>query len=571
MIRWLSLFLLFMAPVAIAQSDTDGASTNSNERLPTRLDAFLNDAIDEGLLVPTEDEASEGTIEKPTFRPRNRVFETANKCSAEYPYDFTDFRRMQSYQDLYPFQEAYRSAGSVVDSEAGNRMAMAFAALNMSSELRTMLRGSDGGQSAVAMGRLIALLDAHEAPDMNWFRTLSDCHPEGEFWLAIALLISGEEAGVDAFDQRLTQFRKLPLEMRVRLAGLIVPILNTKGERVLVSKVMADFTAQEVETSSQLRFAKALINLDRGSPEARETIQSMASQPRFQEIALEGLLRSNISIEPGQREILLREAQRRINRATGEDEIAASLRFTLQELSSRSRYSEIIDLLEIANLQAPFAQNEIRRNLVDTLDRDLDQESSLRALAAMDLLLKNGGVIDGTPGRDALFQKAVARASDLGFQSLAEVVAGQSGNEELALNARVELSLVQQRHEDVLELAAKKPDYERVQLAAAHAAIALKNKAALTDILPRLATTPSALIGLLEADAAAGTWYLPQSTYALASQTSDDVLRDRIRRVSALKSRAQNTETPTKLTLADAGMVLSRSLQALPGLQTEIR
>ena len=573
MIRWLSLLLLATSPVALAQSDPTTEPSAQSGELPTRLDDFLNTAIDEGLLVPTDEGAfSDSTTApaegaKPVLRQRSKLFEAAKKCAADYPYDFTDFRDMKSYQDLYPHQEAFRAAGSVVDSEAGTRMAMAYAALNLSSELRTHLRGSNGGHEAIAMGRLIALMDANDAPDLAWFRALADCHSEGEFWLSVALLLSGDDAGVDAFDQRLTQFRRMPIQVRIRLAGLLVPILNARGERVLVSKVMADFTAEEVEISSQLRFAKALIDLERGSADAEATIQSMAAQPRFQEIALDGLLRSNVRLDPGKREILLREAQRRINRANGEEQIAASLRFTLRELSATSRYGEMIDLLELASLQAPYAQNEVRRQLVDTLNRDLGDESALRALAAMDLLLRESATIDGTPGRAALFEKAVMRASDLGLLTLSEIVAVESGNANLLLNARVELSLAQQRHEDVLALASEKPDYTRIQLAAAHAAIALKQKSALSNILPRLPAAPSELVPLLEADAAAGTWYLPQAVYNRAKQTSDDALRARVDRVASLKSRVESPEKAGKLTLADATEVLSRSL---PGQDTEL-
>lgn len=573
MIRWLSLLLLATSPVALAQSDSSTEPSAQSSELPTRLDDFLSTAIDEGLLVPTDEgvaaqqSVATPTGMKPVLRQRSKLFETAKKCAAEYPYDFTDFRQMKSYQDLYPYQEAYRAAGSVVDSAAGTRMAKAYAALNLSSELRTHLRGSEGGHEAIAMGRLIALLDANDAPDLAWFRAMADCHSEGEFWLAVALLLSNDDAGVEAFDQRLTQFRRMPIQVRIRLAGLLVPILNSKGERVLVSKVMADFTAEEVELSSQLRFAKALIDLQRGSADAEATIQSMASQPRFQEIALEGLLRSNVRLDPGKREILLREAQRRINRASSEDQIAASLRFTLREYSAASRYSEMIDLLELTSLQAPFAQNEIRRQLVDTLHRDLEDDSALRALAAMDLLLRESATIDGTPGRSDLFQKAVKRANALGLLTLSEIVAQESGDDELLLNARVELSLTQQRHEDVLLLASQKPDYQPIQLAAAHAAIALKQKSALTGVLPRLPAAPSELVSLLEADAVAGTWYLPQAIYNRAKQTSDDDLRRRVDRVASLKSRVESPEQPGTPTLADATEVLSRSL---PGQDTEL-
>ena len=573
MIRWLSLLLLATSPVALAQSDPSTEPSAQNSELPTRLDDFLSTAIDEGLLVPTDDgvtrenTTSQAGAAKPTLRQRSKLFETAKKCAADYPYDFSDFRQMKSYQDLYPYQEAFRAAGSVVDTEAGTRMSMAYAALNLSSELRTHLRGSNGGHEAAAMGRFIALLDANEAPDMAWFRALADCHSEGEFWLAVAFLLDGNDAGVDALDQRMPQFRRLPIQVRIRLAGLLVPVLNAKGERVLVSKIMADFTTEEVEVSSQLRFAQALINLQRGSAEAEATIQSMASQPRFQELALEGLLRSNVRLDPGKREILLREAQRRINRASSEDQIAASLRFTLREYSAASRYGEMIDLLELTSLQAPFAQTEIRRQLVDTLDRDLGHESALRALAAMDFLLRETDTINGTPGRTSLFEKAVMRAGGLGLLTLAEIIAEESGNDELLLNARVELSLAQRRHEDVLALASQKPDYARIQFAAAHAAIALKQRPALSDVLPRLPNEPTQLVSLLEADAAAGTWYLPQVIYNRAKQTSDDGLRRRVDRVASLKSRVESPERPGTYSLADAKTVLSRPV---PGQDTEL-
>lgn len=567
MTRWLSLLLLCVAPAAFAQSDPGTAAPANSEQSSSRLDAFLNEAIDEGLLVPAGDPSVEAGDAKPSLRLRTRSFDVAKKCVADYPYDFTDFRDMASYQDLYPHQEAFRAAGSIVDSDAGIRLAKAYAALNLSAELKTHLLGSTGGQPAIAMGRLVALLEAHEAPDVSWFRAMSECHSEGEFWLAVALLLAGDDAGVEALEQRLTQFRRLPGQLRIRVAGLIVPILNSEGQRVLVSKVMADFTAEEVATSSQLRFARALVDLERGRPQAQETIQNMASEPRFQEIALDGLLRSNARLEPGQREFLLREALSRIDRANGEQDVAASLRFALRELSSASRYGEMIDLLDLASLQAPYAQNDIRRVLLDTLKRDLEDDSALRSLAAMDLLLKERGVIDRTPGRDALFQQAVSRASDLGFQTLAESVALASGNEELAMNARVELSLTQNRHRDVLALAQQKPDYERIQIAAAHAAIELRDPVSLASVLPRLPESPVVLVSLLEADAAAGTWYLPQRVYNLAMRTSDDGVRARVGRVAALKSRVESPEETSKLTLADAAEVLSRSL---PGQDTEL-
>ncbi|MFN7054804.1 hypothetical protein [Hyphomonas sp.] len=564
---WLLLCGVLIAPPGLALKQDEAG--RSAQALSDELTQIVERALNEGLLAPAE-----GQRPAPASPPISAPAVTADAghdghvpqvdCSAGYPLDFSAFRQMSNYQDILDYRQSVR------EMPAADRMlARAYLALDLSAEALINLR-SVADHEADALRELARLMENRQLPDTDYFRRLSACHEGGRLWLGLALLIQGEREGAALIDQSVTAFRQLPPQLRDRYAMLAIPALDAVGERVLAQKLFSGFNPEEVANSSQLQLAKAVLDLGAGNPEGEAALRSFLGQGRFQETALFTLLRHGRTISQLERDVLLNGLLTSVEQARLEADIRSSLTFVLEELSLASRYETMIEMAARPNLQSSAAQAEIRRRFAEGLQRDLAGEDPLRALAAIEALVREEGLIEGGEARAALYEAGVLRAVRLGFGSLADALARKANPGQPVAEKRAILAYHRGEADTLKAKADEYPDNPSIARMAALAALRAGERDKVSELSARLTADPASVLALIEEDAATGRWIVPEPVYAAASALPGEEERRRVRRVMTLKRAAEGLAPSTEPDLTMAGMpeTLLRSrlaLESLPG------
>jgi hypothetical protein len=371
---------------------------------------------------------------------------------------------------------------------------------------------------------------------------LASCHEEAGLWLSVAQLAAGQDAGVARLQNHLTGFRQLPLGLRTDFAAISVAELHRHGEKALAQKLVASFTEDELRQSRPLQFANTLIELERGNPEAEKAMLGFLSQPRFQEEALAVILRRDQPLADGYNEILLGDLMQKFG-TTDDRELASSLKFALRELSAHSRYTPLMDLARKPALQNSIAQEEIKRYLVASLERDLASEEPLRNLAAIGALAAGTSLLDGHPKRAGLYNSASGLAIRFGFGSLAAELARKIEADEMVAREIAALAFQQDDHATVYAISKSHPRDEQVNLIAARCAIQDNNVRLLDVLVDRLTLNPETILALIEQDALSGKWIVPTRVYQAADRLSGIDHAKRVKRVSTLRTAAQKQQS----------------------------
>lgn len=561
-----------LAPHSVALGEAAGApkageaGEGKPKVLASELDQFVREALDEGLLTPTGSaEAEEETaVEAETAPVTASPAEPARTavevdCTAPYPLDFADFREFDRYQQIYNYQEGASGEGGKPVGEAGFTLSRAYLSLGLYSE-GAMVVNATPGPRAAAYREVASLMQNRSSADVDYFRTLTECDEEAGVWLAVALLANDQDEGVARFSDNLNGFRKLPFRIRADIAALVIPQLDKRGERILPIKILADFTQEQVESTPQLQFVKAIVDLDNSGPGAEKTVRTFLNDPQFQEEALATLMRHEKPLSGVYEEILLGELMKKFGQTGDDRALAASLQFALQELSGSSHYQPIMDLAGMPALQNEAAQTEIRNQFIAGLERDLASDNRLRNLAAINALVSDPGILNETPEQTRLYHSGASLAVRFGLASLTRELMRKDGADDEVVTQLAALEFDREDYDAVATWAQTFPDNTGLSLLAARGAIRQGNASPLAEFEGRVSSDPESVLALIEQDAASGRWIVSDAIYRAAGKLTDPVQKQRADRVFAMRRAAGELAAgPKKLAMTRVADVLKRS------------
>lgn len=556
-----------LASASLALEDTDAVEAGQPVQLANELDQFVRDAIDGGLLTPTgdaeleiESSVAQDSLPAGVRRKQAAPFPVEVDCDGPYPLDFEEFDRFDRYQQIYTFQENVSGLPGEAAGLDGIQLAKAYLALGLYSEAGMVLK-TTSGPVAAAYRKVASLMENRSAVDVDYFRKLAECRQEAGVWLGAALLANDQDEGVQTFNENLSGFRKLPFRLRADLTAMVVPQLDKRGERILPVKLLADFTPDQVGEASQLQFVKAIIDLGENRPDADQSVRAFLSEPLFQEQALAVLMRHDKPLSDVHEEILLGELMKKFGQTGNDRELAASLQFALQELSSSSHYQPILELAGMPALQNAAAQKEIRRQFIGGLQRDLASDNRLRNLAAINALVSDPGIIENAPERTQLYRSGASLAVRFGLVSLTRVLMRRDEADDEVI---VELAGLEFRSGDfdaVTNWAQAYPENAPLNLLAAESAIRKGDAAGLRVYEQRLDLKPETVLALIELDAASDRWLVSNEIYDAAAHLTDPVQKQRAERVFAMREAARDLAKPARprLAMAKVASVLGKS------------
>ena len=578
-IGWILLCGLFLAqPGQALQEPPAGPEPDARRsEFSNELDAFVRQALTEGLLDPV------GT-EKPSSGPKSIVPEAAGKdaedppsegivagltdCGAPYPLDFSEFRSLRRYSDIYAYREDTVAEGEVQEIHAGARLAKAYIALDLAAEAAmTIKTGRD--QHATALQNLVILLEGRGPAPTSYFAELAGCYRQAGIWRALSLVSKKDPAGPALLEAHMAAFRDLPPLLRERAAMIAIPALDVMNQRPTAKLLLASFTSGEIAGSSQLQFNDALIRLGEGDPGAERLIERYLVQSRFEEGALASLIRNKQSVNEALREVLLDKTLTRIELARQDEDVRAKLGFVLGELSETASYEPMMRLAGLASMQSDEARSMLTRHLVTSLQSDLAGDDSLRALAAIEALIREEGILDAAPERAALYESATLVAVQLGFASLGDALAVKAKGGEGAAEKRALLAYRKKNYPEVYDLARQHNSSQRVNLIAALAAIEAQDGKRLAAFEGRLELEPETILALIEQDAMTSHWLVSDRVYQAARKLGSDDHKLRVDRVMRLKRLPAEPVANTRVAMSTISGKLSSSRQSLAQLSAE--
>ncbi|ABI76459.1 hypothetical protein HNE_0254 [Hyphomonas neptunium ATCC 15444] len=578
---WLLLCGALLAPPVLAakpEAETAGPDARKQE-LSTELNQFVRDAIDEGLLAPSgsgaaaepmEPSAEVETVERgvdaaPTAPSDVWALSGPMDCNAPYPLDFSEFEAIASYSDILNYRTQLMADG--VSATDDPRLAKAYIALDMASE--AVMNLSDPTKpNEQALYHVAQLLDGRIRPDLTYFQALAQCHEKAELWLGIALLIDGQGTGAAYIDKRFNAFRELPLQLRTSVTAIAVPALDRTDGRFLSQKMLASFGEAELRDSAQLQFANAILEMGQGNTQAEILIRTFLLQGRFQEEALFALIRHHRVIDAPVKALLLDGMLFKIEQSQRDEDIRASMKFVLDELSAESRYLTMMDMAGRDNMQSEAAQSEIRIYFVTGLQRDLASDDPLHNLAAIEALSIEAGLLDHHEQRKALYEAATLKAVRLGFASLADELSRKTQPGEAVAEQRATLAYRLKDYPAVFQLADANPSNIQIGLVAALSAIDANDAAQLQLFTSRLKLDDATILALIEQDAASQRWIVPNAVYQAAGAITDEASKARADRVLGLKqAAASGVAEPSPTSIAGVPDRLMTTRMALDSLE----
>ncbi|MHA7899801.1 MAG: hypothetical protein ACX94B_08020 [Henriciella sp.] len=492
------------------------------------LDAFVETAIQKGLLVPSGETAGEDAVS-----PVQGAV-VAAPCPDSNPLDFAVVRNLRRFTEL-------PNALSEVEAEDATtklrRDVKSKLALGLYAEAKTLItRQSDPEWHAYR--NLISLLENRDRPDIAYFEALADCHPGADLWLAVAELAVFSPQGTERIAGHIGSVRSLPFAMREDVATLIVPTLLIERRRDLGQQILATFTPQEIENSVRLSALRtAVVDMPDGS-ESDDRLVMLMSQPKLKLAALLILVERKNTLRPTVRSFVLEEAWNVLEANETQHDMAPILRFVIEHLASDDLYAglERVRSLEIAS--RPDVEEAIDRFAVNALNdylADRDPANSLNALQTLSVF-NSELPLDATGA--ALRKRGAMKALELGLYSMVpEFLTPVERDQEVALML-AEAAFWSGDNRDLFEVRDAFPQSVEINRMAGIRALQANAPTIAASAFSALASDPSKQLELLEYGALANNWVLWSTDLAalVTGLSDDEVVRlDRIRTIQTSK------------------------------------
>ena len=574
---FISILALAAASGGLAFAQEPSAETERAERgseLPSSLDRFVENAIAEGLLTPTQPsgEASAAVDLKPptaeatpqiapispvSLRPKQAVAETV--CGDRDPFDFSEYHELRTYDDLLAWR-TNTEAGQPEELKA--QLARAYIALGLNEEARLQLNGVVGAEAS-ALRRLAYMMEDRGAPDVDYFRQQAACPDASGIWYSLALFATDREEAARRFDARISEFRRLPFQLRVEIAAVAVPALDASDARLVAEKLMANFDERDIASSSRLVFNKALLAMHSGGEPARNVMRNYLNRPEFRDDAAAALLRHGQRLDKTVKEDVAARMIEQIGQTERAGPVSNNLDVMLTDLHEVAGYGLTLQLASMPATQSPEAQDKIVTHYVALADTGLDSASVLKNLEAMDAVLAGAPMLEAHDDGERLFAAASKRAVDLGLQNLAAIFAARSNDPEELAEARAMLAFRMLDHEALISFSEQHPSNQEIARLAALSAVRIGDRSLLTRMEPKLEADARTLVALIEMDAVSRHWMVPDRIYQAARGLDDAEAKARVRRVSTLRNDLGREKKTPRYAVADVNRALSAIRQSL--------
>lgn len=572
----LLLALAFPASQAALAEGPAQVVTPSDDlgELPNKLNTFVQDAIDEGLLtparpqvlVPPRDPQAPGEVQQLALRPKHDA--TEDVCSRSNPLDFSAYGNLASYGDLMAWRKAAAADAAGVTATA---LAKAYLVLGLNEEARMQLDGSTDPDAKV-LRRFAHLMEGRKAPETAFFAELAACHEEAGVWLAVAQLSSGDPAGAETMERHVNTFRKLPALLRAHAASVAIPALSGSGGRLLAEKLMVDFTDADIAASTELTFTKALFDMSTGNAEAEATLRQFLHRPEYRRRAVSSLLMNGRKVDRVYQDEVAGDVVGELGSLSREDSVAANLDTMLKDLKGVAGYAMTLELAAMPATQSDEAQARLAAHFMTMLDRDLASDDPLQNLSAMENLLEGKALLASHPEREPLLRTATSKAIELGFRSLADRFAAEMQADDAIAAAQADLAFQMVDHDRLKTLAHQYPGNPDVVRIAALSAIRSNDKALLASLEGRLSDDDETVLALIEFDASSQHWIAPQSLYDAARRLEGEEVEARVARVLALRDESlRHRRARERYAMSEIGPSLARIGETLDDPAMEMR
>lgn len=579
------------AQTASAQEPSQPFESSSDlQRLPGELDSFVQEAISEGLLRPARPETEDGgddavepkreaqpasdvqpvaetAPEAPASEARREVANIEYLCPESSPYNFDEFIDFATYQDLSGWR-------SVLDAEEstpalGRLMARAYMSLGLVAEARAELAG-DQGQGAMALRQLVELLDRDGQPSQAFLSAVAACDAKDGLWLGIAQLKANDAAGADLLAENFTAFRALPLRLRANAALTIIPALDRLDRPILSERLMTSFTADEIARTHELQFVKALQRLSMGATSAADDLRDYLRRAQYRTEAAAALRRHGQAISSDVERDIVEHYINELGNLPPEASVTENLAVILQDLNSAVGYDMTLRLAAVPAANGPEAQARLATHFEGMIDADLESDAFLVNLKAMDALLKAGTLLEAREGTDGRYARASAMAANFGLPSMSEKLSARLENDAVLALAQAELAFQLEDHNGLHQLTEAHPDNAAIRKVALIDAIRSGDADAFARLSRGVPEDVDTALMLIEADAAAGHWIVPQRFYSLAAQSGDEAVQVRALRIAETRPASASTDEG-EIALSDVSSRLERLRQSLGTEPTEVR
>ncbi|RAN37516.1 hypothetical protein [Hyphomonas pacifica] len=534
----LTLAMMVGASAFGEQPSEADASKMDADRLSEHFRDFVDEALDEGLLLPTE--ANQAAPDQ-LFRGRLQQAEdsgpslTKAGCPMASVYDFHDFVDFTTYEDFLLWRQQ-RLAGNGVLPPVN--LAKAYIATGLYAEARLELSRVEDEESRFLMA-LSRLLEDAEVPDIDIFEAATECGNTNSLWLAAAQLSLLNPAGADLLDRQLVTFRRLPHQIKIQLASNLIPLLDRMKHKLLAEKLLADFEPSVIQRSRGLSFGKALLDRDEAA------IRQYLVYPEVRSQAAAALVRFGFPVDPSLQGELVDNALQDVQRLPENANVRASIQTMLNDLDDTSDYALLTQLAKLSTLRAPEMRDLLSEQFEARLRKDLLDTEGPANLAAISALAENRALLEERPESGDIFTAASEQAANLGLKSLADLFGGGAQASSGQVSEQAALAYRMADFETLRVLSREVPENPDVARLASMSAIMTQDKAWLQQAGAHVPLDVGTLVALIECDAAAGKWMLPSSIYSTVERIDDQEYRDRIESILGMRARAMGANSRT--------------------------
>lgn len=502
------------------------------------LDAFVETAIRGGLLVRNGD----GSEDASSAAPSELFF----NCTEPYPLDFSVVQTLRRLTELPgpPGDLSETDAKAALLKDLKSKLA-----LGLYSEAKAMIAYVPD-RDWQAYSKFIELMTARGEVDMAFFRELAACHPEANLWLAVAELHAHEPDGVQRIDGQIGAIRALPHNLRQDVSALSIPTLILQRRQDIAQQILATFTVEEIENSTQLTALKtAIIDMPDGS-ESDDRLVMLMSRPKLKLAALLILIERGDTLRPTIREFVLEEAWRVLEQNDTTHGFDRILAFVIQNLESDNLYSGLQRVQTLPIAQTDRVRASVDRNIIESLNSYLKDDKPAAAMKGLKTLSQFHVSLPYTEEANAVRLRGAELALELGLLSMVEVLLENVDQDATVAGLLAEAAFWAGANEDLFKLRATFPGLTEINRLAGIRAIQAGKGEIAASAYSKLNGTPGAQLDLIEQGALVENWALYDAHMAALSEelNLDEGLRlERVRRVRVASiGNAKRSNTPIR-------------------------
>ena len=526
MIRRLTYASLGLALAAAAHADPEPVTATPSDE-PVRennaagLDAFVETAIRSGLLVRNDGAEPIELESVPALQPI--------VCTEQYPLDFSVEKSLRRFTEL-PVPSAEDDADP---SAAFLKDMRAKLALGLYSEARAMLAFAPEPEWQVYR-EFIELMNGRSEPDIDYFRQLTSCHGEADFWLAVAELRGFEPEGIERIQAHMPRLRALPHNLRQDVATSTIPTLILLRRPGIAQQVLSTFSAEEIENSTQLTALKtAIADMPDGS-ESDDRLVMLMNRPTLKLAALLILIERNDTLRPTIKEFALEEAWSILEQNDTKHGFEQILAFVMQNLESDNLYSGLQRVRTLPIAETDEIRAAVDRNIIESLDAYLTSAEPAASLKGLKTLTQFHTNLPYDEQGNALRRRGAEIALDLGLISLVEALLDSVERDAEVTQLLAKAAYWSGADDDLFDLRTAYPGLIEVNRLAGIRAVQAGAAQVASQAYAELDGEPSKQLELMEQAALNGSWTLYDANAdALSEELSlEDGLRlERVHRV----------------------------------------